>query len=43
MTLLIGPGLLEVPANAHVLAEEHFAMVLEPVQHLENIYLVLGF
>ena len=36
VTLLVGPRLLEVAPDAHVLAEENLAVVLKPVQDLRR-------
>ncbi len=39
MTLLIGLGLLQVPADADVLPEEDLAVIPQPVQHLLHVLL----
>ena len=36
VALLVRPGLLQVPPDAHVLAQEHLAVVLQPVKHLKR-------
>jgi len=40
VALLVEPGLLEVAADAHVLAQEHLTVLLQPVQHLRTPHVV---
>ena len=37
VALLVEASLLQVPANAHVLTQEHLPVLLQPVQHLGRI------
>jgi hypothetical protein len=39
VTLLVSSGLLEVATDADVFSQENFAVVLKPVQDLENNYM----
>ena len=36
VALLIGSGLLKVPADSDVFSQENFAVILKPVQDLKN-------